>query len=103
AQELRLAEMAKRCGEDLELLRDEFAAYCGPDPGDSSLEPWDEPVETAVLLTELITQLRRYIVLHADVAIAVALWTMLAWVHEIAVHSPILILPSVEPDTGKTT
>src|SRR5262249_61115285 len=56
AHEARLAELAKRSGEDLDFLRDEFAAYGGPDPGDSPLEPWDEPVETAALLTELIAQ-----------------------------------------------
>src|SRR5215831_3777072 len=103
AHEARLAELAKRSGEDLDFLRDEFAAYGGPDPGDSPLEPWDEPVETAALLTELIAQVRRYVVVRDDIAIAVALWTMLAWVHEIAVHSPLLIVRSVEPDSGKTT
>src|SRR5215831_17067889 len=52
---------------------------------------------------EAIAQVRRYVVVRDDVAIAVALWTMLAWVHEIAVHSPLLIVRSVEPDSGKTT
>ena len=28
---------------------------------------------------------------------------MFAWVHELAVHSPILIITSAEKDSGKTT
>ena len=35
AHEARLAELAKRLGEDLELLRDEFADFVGPDEMES--------------------------------------------------------------------
>jgi putative DNA primase/helicase len=105
--EARLAALAKRLDEDLDFLRDEFVAFAETEDKSSStigdVEPWPEPVDTPVLLTELTTQLRRYIVMHDDAAIAVALWTMFAWIHEVAVHSPLLIFTSAEPDTGKTT
>ena len=65
--------------------------------------PGTSLVETKALLNELTAQLRRYVVMHDDVAVAIFLWTMFAWVHELAVHSPLLVITSAEPDTGKTT
>ena len=100
--EMRLAELAKRLGEDIELLRDEFAAFFVPDD-DTKIEPWPEPVATRDLLTEITKQIRRYVVTRDDGAIATSLWTMFAWVHELAVHSPILVITSAEKDSGKTT
>ena len=105
-QEARLAELAKRLDEDLEILRDEFAAFVGTEDSIRDIgqvEPWDEPVDTQALLVELISQTRRYVVMHDDLAIAVSLWVMFAWIHEIAVHSPLLIVTSAEPDSGKST
>jgi putative DNA primase/helicase len=103
AHESRLAELAKRLGEDIELLREEFAGFVVPDEDTKAVEPWSEPVETAVLLTELMAQLRRFVVLHDDAAIAITLWVCFAWVHELAVHSPLLVITSPEADSGKTT
>ena len=56
-----------------------------------------------MLLTDLIAQLRRYIVVRDDAAVAIVLWIMFAWMHDIAVHSPYLVFTSAEGDTGKTT
>jgi Protein of unknown function (DUF3631) len=103
AHELRLAELAKRLDEDVDLLRDEFAAFIGPDAETVGLEPWDEPVDTQALLNELMARVRRFVVMHDDVATAVSLWVMFSWLHEIAVHSPNLIVTSAERDSGKTT
>jgi hypothetical protein len=36
-------------------------------------------------------------------ALTVALWIMFAWAHNAAVHSPILLATSLEPNSGKTT
>jgi hypothetical protein len=104
AHEARLAELAKRSGEDLDFLRDEFAAYYVPADMDTKpIEPWDQPVDTHALLLELMAQLRRYVVVQDDVAIAITLWLLFSWVHEVAVHSPLLIATSAEPDSGKST
>ena len=89
--EARLAELAKRLGEDPEILRDEFAVFVGTEDSirdTGHVEPWDEPADTQALLIELVAQIRRYVVMRDDVAIAVSLWVMFAWIHEIAVHPP---------------
>src|SRR5262245_4879282 len=104
AHEARLTELARRSGEDLDFLRDEFAAYYVPADIDTKpIEPWDQPVDTPALLIELLAQLRRYVVVRDDVAIAITLWVLFSWVHEIATHSPILVVTSAEPDSGKST
>ena len=68
-----------------------------------NVEPWPEPVETRLLLQEIITRICRYIVLRPEAVTATALWTMTAWAHEGSTHSPILAAISVEPDSGKST
>jgi hypothetical protein len=105
-RELRLSELAKRFDEDLDIVRDEFADCVGADAHTDLgyIEPWPEPIETQALLLELMTQVRRYVVLHDEGALAIVLWVMMAWLHaEIATHSPILVLTSAEENSGKTT
>ncbi len=105
--EPRLAALAKCSGEDLDFLRDEFATFAAVEEASSEtgeVKPWPEPVDTKVLLTEVMAQIRRYIVIHDDdAAVAIVLWIFFAWLHDIAVHSTLLVLKSAEPDTGKTT
>jgi Protein of unknown function (DUF3631) len=111
--EAELERLARRLDESLEQLRDDFSlflgeAHRGDITGDGrhkgDVEPWPDPVDTKKLLTELLKQLRRYVILRDEVAIAVTLWTMMAWVHnEIAVHSPLLVLTSADVEEGKTT
>jgi len=104
--ETRLIALAKRLDEDLEFLRDEFAEFAAIEETASErgyIEPWPEPVDACALLTEAMTQVRRYVVMQDDAAIAVTLWIVFAWLHEIAVHSPHLVFTSAEGDTGKTT
>ncbi len=67
------------------------------------LELWPDPVETQKLLQKVSAKIRKYIVLRPEAVIATALWTMTAWAHEGATHSPILAAISVEPDSGKST
>ena len=91
--------------EDVAIIIDEIAAFVAADVAiwdPNQVEPWHEQVDTQALLLELITQIQRYVVLHNDAAIAVALWTMMAWVHT-ATHSPNLMVTSTEPESGKST
>jgi hypothetical protein len=68
------------------------------------VEPWPEPVEGDSLLRDIIRRIRRHVVLPDDDALIIALWVMFAWVHdEVATHSPILLITSAEPESGKTT
>jgi Protein of unknown function (DUF3631) len=104
-QEARLDDIAKRLDEDPAAVREEFAlSTSSPPPDPESVELWPERVETAVLLSELIKQLRRFVVFRHDTdATAVALWIMWSWIHAIAMHSPNLVVTSPEPDCGKST
>jgi hypothetical protein len=44
------------------------------------------------------------VIFTIDEAITVALWILMAWVHqEAAIHSPILLATSAEANSGKTT
>jgi Protein of unknown function (DUF3631) len=103
--EPRLAALAKRLGEDLDFLRDEFSQLVAVEKiGGADIEPWPEPVELHALLTETMAQVRRYVVIHDDAAVvAIVLWIALTWAHEIVVHSPILRIVSGDADAGKTT
>jgi hypothetical protein len=105
--EPRLAALAERLDEDLQFLRDEFAQFVSVEEASSAagdIEPWPEPVSTVTILAEVMTQVRRYNVLHDDAAaVAIVLFVLFAWVHdEIAVHSPLLLLNTAEADSGKT-
>ena len=102
--EVRLAELAERLGEDVEVLSAEFAVFADSTDrrrGDA-VEPWSEPVDTKELLADVITQFRRYVVVRDEEAVAVGLWSMFAWVHDIATHSPILTFRASLRNTGKT-
>jgi hypothetical protein len=69
-------------------------------------EPWPDSVDGDSLLRDIIRRLKRHVVFRSpdDDPLAIALWIMLSWVHdEVAVHSPILIITSAEPESGKTT
>ena len=107
-QETRLAELAKRLDEDVAAIRDHFTAFVGMESRAVStdawnIELWPEPVETWALLQKISAKISKYIVLRPEAVIATALWTMTAWAHEGATHSPILAAISVEPDSGKST
>jgi hypothetical protein len=111
--EPQLALLAKRLDESLEQLRDDFSLFLGEAHKEDvtgaggykgDVDPWPEPVNTKKLFTELLKQLRRYVVHRDEIAIATILWTMMAWVHnEIAVHSPLLVFTAADVDAGKTT
>ena len=106
--EPQIVALAKRLDEDLDFLRDEFTQFAAAQEKSSDtgyVEPWPEPIDTRTLLGEVMSQLRRYVVVHDDAAaVAIGLWVCFAWLHaEIAVHSPLLVLTSAEGDAGKTT
>jgi predicted GTPase len=51
-----------------------------------------------------VRRVRSHIVLTAEQALAGALWVMMAWVHaDAAVHSPMLLITSTDPNCGKST
>ena len=112
-QEIELAKLAKRLDEDVAALTAEFSEYCAtemPSGGAVPLseaddvEPWAEPVTTAVLLEELIARINQHINVKEHEALAIALWILMAWVHEVAAHwSVYLVATAPQKDCGKTT
>jgi Protein of unknown function (DUF3631)/Primase C terminal 2 (PriCT-2) len=84
-------------------LRDEAAAKELPCPW-WEVEPWQDAVETAALLVDLQQQIQKYVVVTEGQALTCALWIMMAWVHSrAAIHSPILMVTSPQPNSGKST
>jgi putative DNA primase/helicase len=71
--------------------------------GDWVVEPWPEQVTTDALLLSIQGRLQRHIVFNKDEAVAAALWNLFTWVHDVAIHSPMLLVTSPERDSGKTT
>jgi hypothetical protein len=68
------------------------------------VEPSKGPVEGDSLIRDIIRKLRKHVVISFEGALAIALWIVLAWMHdEVATHSPILVVTSAVPESGKTT
>ena len=87
----------------IKALRDEAAAKELPCPW-WDVEPWQDAVESAVLLADLQHQIRKYVVLTENQILVAALWVMMAWVHSrAATHSPVLMATSPQPNSGKST
>jgi Protein of unknown function (DUF3631) len=91
-------------------LRDEFVELVGDidggatTPGVSDIEPWPEPVTTVMVLEELIARINRHIKAKPHQVLCIALWVLMAWVHEVAAHySVYLVATSPKEDCGKTT
>jgi putative DNA primase/helicase len=102
--EARLAELANRLGEDPDVLEAEFAVFA--DSADrrrgDAVAMWPEPVNTKELLAAVEAQFCRYVVVRVEEALAVTLWSMFAWVHDVARHSPILTFRAPVANSGKT-
>jgi hypothetical protein len=108
--ERRRKEAAKELGMRSSILDDEVEKRRTQDRAEAPLfghwivEPWPEPVEGDSLLRDIIMRIRRHVVCSHEDALTIALWIMLAWVHnEVATHSPILNINSAEPESGKST
>jgi hypothetical protein len=67
------------------------------------VEPCEEPVDGGVLLQAIMDRIRAHVVMSEYHAIAVGLWIIFTWVHEQAVHSPLLMVTSPQANSGKTT
>jgi len=52
---------------------------------------------------DLSWRIHRHVVCRYEDALTVTLWIMFAWAHDAATHSPLLLVTSSEPESGKTT
>ena len=110
----RRKDAARQLGITVADLDKVVAEARGKDGKDDDLAPglydhWrveqcEEPVDGDALLHALVAALRRYVAIPDEQALVVALWIVLTWLHaEVAVHSPILMVTSPQPNSGKTT
>jgi putative DNA primase/helicase len=68
------------------------------------VEPSSQPADAERLITDIIARIRSHVIMTDEAATIVALWVVMTWVHDqAAVHSPILLVTSPEPNSGKTT
>jgi hypothetical protein len=108
AHEKQLLRLAERTNEDLSILRAELAALlesetAGSPAIDWYVDPWPDAVVTSALLSEIISKISEHVIARPHEMVAIALWVIMSWVHEIAKHSVYLVATSAEPDCGKTT
>jgi putative DNA primase/helicase len=109
--EAKLVELAQKLDADVETLRAEFGEYSAASPDSSAgpvseleVEPWAEPVPTTVALEELIARINLHIKAKPHEVLAIALWLMMAWVHEeVTNYSVYLVATGPREDCGKTT
>ena len=109
--EAELDKLAERLGEDVSALRDDFSEYSASTIDTTStpsavwdVEAWPEPVVTAALLHDVIAKVDQRFAAKPHEVLTIALWTMMAWAHEVAAtHSAFLTAVSVEENSGKTT
>jgi putative DNA primase/helicase len=66
------------------------------------IDPWDEPVEGAGLLSALAQALDDYVIMDARQRDAVALWTVFTHAHDLGDFAPILVFSSPTKRCGKT-
>jgi len=67
------------------------------------IEPWSEPVDGVALLDEIVSEIRRYVVLSDDDAAAAALWVLHTHVYECWRITPRLAILAPEKRSGKST
>jgi putative DNA primase/helicase len=66
------------------------------------IDPWDEPVDGAKVLTELADVISAYVIMDAHQRDAVALWAVFTHAHDLFVFAPLLIILSPTKRCGKT-
>lgn len=69
----------------------------------ADVEPCEEPVEPALVLNELVSAIKRYLVMDDEYADALALWAVHTWFIDHIDISPLLIITAPEKACGKTS
>ena len=103
--EVQSAEIERKRAREQQRIEEAGARNAAPTTSEwDEIEPWAEPVATATLLQGLIDKIGSHVVAQPHEILAIALWLMMSWVHEVAAtHSANLVVTSAEPDSGKTT
>jgi hypothetical protein len=68
----------------------------------ADIEPHPQPIDPAALLNEVSETIRRYIVLDAEQADAMALWAAFTWFIDVVKVAPLAIITAPEMSCGKS-
>jgi hypothetical protein len=66
------------------------------------VEPYPDPVNPPILLSEVVDTIRQFIVLDGEQATASALWIALTWFIDVVEVAPLAIINAPEKSCGKT-
>jgi putative DNA primase/helicase len=66
-------------------------------------KPWDEPVDGSVLINDIISYIRRYVIMSEPDLMSVALWVLASYAFEEFFIFPRLLIKSPEKGCGKST
>ena len=66
------------------------------------VEPWQEPVDGAVLLAALVATIRRFIICEQHTAVAAALWVVMSWFMDVVGVAPLALITAPEMRCGKS-
>ena len=95
-----LGVQIKTLDADVKALRnDENESECLPFP---EVEPYPNPISPAQLLNEISEIIRKFIVLDAEQADAIALWVVFTWLIDEVKIAPLMIISAPERACGKS-
>jgi putative DNA primase/helicase len=66
------------------------------------VDPWPEPIDPAMLLTDIAATVRRFVVCNEEVAHAVALWISLTWFIDVVQVAPLAVITAPAKRCGKS-
>jgi putative DNA primase/helicase len=66
------------------------------------VELWPEPINPAMLLTDIATTIQRFIVCNEEIANAVALWIAMTWFIDVVQVAPLAVITAPEKRCGKS-
>lgn len=68
----------------------------------AEVEPHPEPIDPAILLSDVVNLIRQFIVLDTEQAHASALWVALTWFIDVVQVAPLLVITAPEMACGKS-
>lgn len=66
------------------------------------IEPWPNPVDPALLLSDLVATVKRFIICPEETAHASALWIAMTWFMDVVQIAPLAVITAPEKRCGKS-
>lgn len=84
------------------LVRDARHVDANPGVAVNDIEPWPDPVDPQMLLTDISNTVRRFLICETETADAVALWIAMSWLIDAVQVAPLAVITSPEKRCGKS-